>query len=152
MRPGDYGWRYPAWMAAKLVLVTLITAAVYGVARLTLFRLNYQNNRFDLIQLTFDGILLGFWIVPMIWIGLAAVALHDQKLRCRTCARPLRMPVDEGSYATLLLDHPGTEYVCPYGHGALKVEVWLSSREAPRWRTFGDFWQELFRSSDQTRG
>lgn len=132
-------------MAAKVVAATAVTAGLYWLARATVFRMGWLNGRFDVVQFTFDGVLLGFWILPMVWIGLVVLAWHDQRYRCRTCARQLRMPVNDGSYGTLLLDHPGTEWVCPYGHGKLRVEVWVADKRSPAWREYGEFWEELFR-------
>ncbi len=128
--------RYWTWMAAKAVAATLLTAGLYLAAGSAGLRVD-----------KFDGVLLGVWILPMVWLGLIVLAWHDQRFRCRTCARRLRMPLTDGSYGTLLLDHPGTEWVCPYGHGKLRVEVWIADEKQPTWREYGDLWEELFRAS-----
>lgn len=132
-------------MTAKVGAATLLTAGLYWLARATVFRMGWLNDRFDVVQFTFDGVLLGFWILPMVWIGLVVAAWHDQTFRCRTCARRLRMPLTDGSYGTLLLEHPGTEWVCPFGHGKLRVEVWVADQTPPNWQKYGEFWEELFR-------
>jgi hypothetical protein len=138
-------WRYWSWLAAKVVAATALAAGVFFLLRNTLFRMEMLNDRFDLVQFTFDGVLFGFWILPMVWIGLLWLCWRDQRYRCRTCARRLRMPLERGSYSALLLDHPGVEYVCPWGHGKLLVEVWVSEAPPPEWTEYGSFWQELFR-------
>jgi hypothetical protein len=139
-------WRYWGWLALKLAGATAVTALLYALLRGTLFRLDYLNRHFNIIQFTFDGVLLGFWILPMIWIGLVWLAWHDQRFRCPVCAHRLRMPVDHGSYGAMLLDHPGTEYVCPYGHGKLMIQVWISADDTPTWTRYGSIWDELFRT------
>ncbi|MBC8165878.1 MAG: hypothetical protein H7Y20_08405 [Bryobacteraceae bacterium] len=123
--------RYHGWLVLKLLAVTAAVGAVYIVGRITLR------------QDTFDSILLKFWMLPMVWVALIAFALRDQRFRCRTCARRLRMPVAEGSYGGMLLDHPNTEYVCPYGHGKLRIEAWLSAGADPEWTRSGNMWEEL---------
>lgn len=138
-------WRYWGWLVAKLAAATALTAGLYAMLRNSLFRMEMLSDRFDLIQFTFDGVLVGFWILPMVWVGLVWLSFYDQRYRCRVCARRLRMPVDQGSYSALLLDHPGVEYVCPYGHGKLLVAVWVSDQTPPKWTEYGNFWQELFK-------
>jgi hypothetical protein len=139
-------WRYWAWLAVKIGGATGVTALLYALLQGTLFRIDSINREFRVVQFTFDGVLLGFWILPMVWIGLVWLCLRDQRFRCPVCARKLRMPVGQGSYGAMLLDHPGTEYVCPYGHGKLLVQVWISADDGPTWTRYGSFWEELFRS------
>jgi hypothetical protein len=134
-------FRYTAWLVVKLLAAVLITAAIYEAAQV------------KTVQDTFDGILIGFWMLPMLFVGMVFLAVLDQRFRCRACGRRRRMPVAEGNYGGMLLDHPGTEYVCPYGHGKLRVEVWISAGEPPEWTQYGDMWEELFtpRAAGPTR-
>ena len=54
--------------------------------------------------------------------GVLYLIIWDQRYRCRTCLRRLRMPVSAGSWPNMLLfGQPRTEYICLYGHGTLKV-------------------------------
>ncbi len=54
--------------------------------------------------------------------GVLHLIVWDQRYRCRTCLRRLRMPVSAGSWPNMLLfGQPRTEYICLYGHGTLKV-------------------------------
>ena len=78
--------------------------------------------------------------------GLFYLAIWDQKYRCRTCLRRLRMPVETGSYGYMLqLGRPQIEYICAYGHGKLNVdEVQISGATLPEWTEQGDMWAELF--------
>ena len=138
--------RYWGWFALKIAGATAVTALLYAVLRNTLFRMEYLNQRFDIIQFTFDGVLFGFFILPMVWVALVVLAVRDQRIRCRVCGRKLRMPLTQGSYSALLLDHPGLEYVCPYGHGKLLLEYWVAVQPEPKWTKYGNIWQELFRS------
>ena len=79
--------------------------------------------------------------------GVLVLIVLDQKYRCRTCGRRLRMPVTTGSHSHILLGPPRTEYICPYGHGTLKVqEIQLSGREPDDWEPHGDMWKELEKS------
>lgn len=72
--------------------------------------------------------------------------IRDQKYRCRTCARRLRMPVRSGSHAQILFRPPTMEYICVYGHGTLNVhEVQFTGKNPPNWKQNDeDIWKELF--------
>jgi hypothetical protein len=48
------------------------------------------------------------------------------------------------------MDRPGTEYICPYGHGRLYVPGTRLLNAAPmRWTFYRDFLQRLF--ADEAR-
>jgi hypothetical protein len=138
-------FRYWSWLAIKLAAATGLMLALYGIAQRTLFRADSLNQAFSIVQLTVAGTLIGFIALPLLWVGLYFLCLQDQRYRCRVCARRLRMPVDLGSHGGIIIDHPGTEYVCPYGHGKLLVELWVSSAPTRKWTRYGEFWQELYR-------
>ncbi len=73
-------------------------------------------------------------------------ALYDQRYRCRVCLRRLRMPVARGSWGQMLeFGRPRTEYICPYGHGTLRVaDLQISGLEPGDWtRHDDDIWREL---------
>src|SRR5882724_4222293 len=85
-------------------------------------------------------------ILPVIWLGIRAILpppmfvqpmvalcfalacavvlvliILDQRYRCRSCARRLRMPLMRGSWDQMLLvGPPRIEYICIYGHGTLR--------------------------------
>jgi hypothetical protein len=81
----------------------------------------------------------------MLCLGLLYVAILDQRYRCRTCLRRLRMPIAKGSWTHILLGPPRTEYICPYGHGTLKVhDLHVGGPYAPDWQPHEDMWKELF--------
>ena len=79
--------------------------------------------------------------------GVLFLIVLDQRYRCRTCGRRLRMPIQTGSRGQrLLLGPPRTEYICLYGHGTLKVsESQITGIEAPAWEPHDDMWKELFK-------
>ena len=78
-------------------------------------------------------------------VGVFWAIAWDQKYRCRTCLRRLRMPVLTGSWTNVLFGAPRTEYICPYGHGTLKVaELQITGRQHPDWQPHSDdIWKEL---------
>jgi len=90
-------------------------------------------------------VLLAAGFVFLISCGLVYLSILDQRYRCRVCARRLRMPVTSGSWGQLLqLGRPHLEYICPYGHGTLKVaELQISGLEPAEWTENGDMWEEL---------
>ncbi len=57
----------------------------------------------------------------------------------------LRMPVLTGSWTNVLFGAPRTEYICPYGHGTLKVAELGRSRAASSriGSPHEDIWKEL---------
>jgi hypothetical protein len=82
--------------------------------------------------------------------GVLFLIIWDQRYRCRTCARRLRMPVSTGSHAHVLFGPPRTDYICTYGHGTLNVpELHLTGREKPDWKQHEDIWTELFQESSK---
>ena len=83
--------------------------------------------------------------------GVAWAIVWDQKFRCRTCLRRLRMPVLKGSWTHVLFGAPHTEYICPYGHGTMSVaELQITGRTGPDWQPHEDIWKELF-SLEETK-
>jgi len=92
---------------------------------------------------------LGYTFLMMLYTlsaaGLLWIILWDQRYRCRTCLRRLRMPVLVGSWTHILLGRPRTEYICLYGHGTLKVEELQSTGHSePDWQPHDDIWKELY--------
>jgi len=81
----------------------------------------------------------------LVGAGLLYLIVLDQRYRCRTCACKLRMPIARGSWARMLqLGRPHTEYICPYGHGTLKVpELQITGKEPIDWAEHQDIWKEL---------
>ena len=136
--------KYWGYFAAKLLLIAgLLRLVWYGLTRLMpepATFLYYKVKRFPQ-DLSWTSALLGVWLIAA---ALVALAVWDQRRRCRVCLRRLRMPVESGfwSYASIF-SPPRTESICPYGHGTLKQpEVHLN--EKTEWaRHDDDIWKEL---------
>ena len=77
--------------------------------------------------------------------GAVYLCVLDQRYRCRKCLRKLRMPIETGSWGAMLeLGRPRIEYICPFGHGTLKVsEVQITGLESGDWKESEDMWAEL---------
>ncbi len=137
------------------LLLKLVAAAVGAMASLWFLNLfwrpytpmlaliNSYQFSYDLVYTT----LVGVWF--LFAYGLFYLAVWDQRYRCRTCLRKLRMPIETGSWGYMLqLGRPQIEYICPYGHGKLNVEeVQISGTVSPAWTEQGDIWEELFAGS-----
>ena len=84
-----------------------------------------------------------FWLAAL---GAVALVAQDQRYRCRTCLRKLRMPVGGGAWDKIFrLGAPQVEWICPFGHGTLKVfELHFTGRLSDDWREHdADMWREL---------
>jgi len=138
--------RYWGFLALKLAGAALGAAFALWFLNLfwepytPFFRLNQFQFCWDLAYTS----LVGVWF--LFSYGLFYLAFWDQRYRCRTCLRRLRMPVETGSWGYMLqLGRPRIEYICPYGHGTLNVdEVQISGKVQPVWTEHGDIWDELF--------
>ena len=136
--------RYWGYLCAKaLVAAAVLDGLLMGISRL--FPDPYPNEPLR------NGDLKLLCIVALMgWFLLAAGTIYlivwDQRHRCRTCLRRLRMPVATGSWGFMLqLGRPRIEYICPYGHGTLKKdELQIYGSETPEWtRNSGDPWEDL---------
>lgn len=93
----------------------------------------------------FDRVLVLAWPLLLLACVLIAVAFLDQNLRCPHCLQRLRMPLETGSWGSLVVDRAGTEYICPYGHGKLFVPgTHLLSPGLYRWTSYPDALHQLF--------
>lgn len=91
------------------------------------------------------GYTFAMWLFWLFAAGVVAAIIIDQRYRCRTCLRRLRMPVHTGSWTHVLLGAPRTEYICLYGHGTLKVdELNFSGSQVRDWEPHQDIWKELY--------
>jgi hypothetical protein len=105
---------------------------------------------YPLPRLSYDlpyTLLAGLWFLAC--CGLFYLCIWEQRYRCRVCLRRLRMPVETGSWSRMLfLGTPRIEYICPYGHGTLKLaELQISGLENPEWNPNGGIWDELCASA-----
>lgn len=96
----------------------------------------------------YTSTLLLFWLFAS---AIGWLIVWDQRYRCRTCLRRLRMPIQTGSWTHVLFGAPRTEYICPYGHGTLKVEeLQITGHQPPDWQPHEDYWKELL-SLEETK-
>src|SRR5712692_101152 len=138
--------RYWGFLLAKLAAAGLIVWAAWFLIRLGFARPAVFLNT-ELSPFTHD---LGYTAVMMLFfafcVGLVYLVIWDQRYRCRTCLRRLRMPMAAGSWPNMLLfGQPRTEYICIYGHGTLSVpEVQITGSKSPDWEPHpDDIWKEL---------
>jgi hypothetical protein len=135
--------RYWGLLAAKLAAAAGILYLIWhGLTPLLPSPRLYRNQflGYDLPWTFAAGFLF------LIACGLVHLSILDQRYRCRVCARRLRMPIVTGSWGQMLqLGRPRIEYICPFGHGTLKVEqLQVTGLEAPDWKQNEDMWKELF--------
>ena len=145
----DY-MKYWAYLVAKLVLAGVF---LYGLSRSLAYLLPPPEPLFtptgpDRHDLSNTFVLMLYYLVAM---GVIWAVIWDQRYRCRTCLRRLRMPILTGDWTHILLGRPRTGYICPFGHGTLKVEeVQITGHQAPDWQPHEDMWKELV-SLDDTK-
>ena len=94
-------------------------------------------------------LLVGAWF--LLGCGMLSAIVLDQRYRCRVCLRRLRMPVETGSWASMLqFGRPRIEYICVYGHGTLAApELQISGHENPEWKKHAEYWEELCAAQDK---
>src|SRR5260370_41951002 len=132
--------RYWAILAAKL-----IAAAVLIGGALALLQSVYPRRTASLLSqpepfahdLLYTSATMLFWLFC---VGLMYLVIRDQRYRCRSCGRRLRMPIAAGSWPNMfLIGRPRTEYICVYGHGTLRVpEEQIPDTGRPRWQANDD--------------
>jgi hypothetical protein len=144
--------RYWAYLIGKLVAAAAVVyclqiAVAYYFPPEKLF--GEMRTPF-LWDMAYTFCVLAIWLIGA---GLLALVIRDQRRRCRTCLRKLIMPVATGSWGNFLtLGRPRTEWICPFGHGTLRIEeLQITGKEGPDWEPHGDnIWKEL-ESYYQTR-
>lgn len=134
--------RYWAFLSAKLGAVGFVLYYVWlGMTALLPEPRLYRNQflGYDLAWTLTAGLFF------LICCGAVHLCVLDQRYRCRVCLRRLRMPITAGSWGQMLqLGRPRIEYICPYGHGTLRVsELQISGLETPDWNPHEDMWKEL---------
>jgi hypothetical protein len=137
--------KYWGFLLLKLVAGALVMLAVW-VAIVAGFRDAFENSIYSHRPFGHD---LGFTSAMLLFFlacfGVLHLIIWDQRYRCRTCLRRLRMPVSAGSWPNMLLfGQPRTEYICLYGHGTLKVPEVRITTTSSDWEQHGDdIWKEL---------
>jgi hypothetical protein len=136
--------KYWGYLLLKLAAAGIVMRVVWGAIVLAFngtLAPGFQQKPFG-HDLGFTSAMLLFFLACF---GILHLIIWDQRYRCRTCLRKLRMPVAAGSWPNMfLIGQPRTEYICLYGHGTLKVpEVRITSK-SPDWESHGeDIWKEL---------
>lgn len=137
--------KYWAWFVVKLLaavgVLLPIDYAIHSWARPA--NIFYSHPEPFTHDLAYTAVMMVFFLLCY---GILHLIIWDQRTRCRTCLRRLRMPVVVGSWSNMMLfGQPRTEYICIYGHGTLKVpEVELTGSKRPDWQKHDDdIWKEL---------
>ena len=123
--------KYWAYLVAKLALAGVF---LYGLRRTLAYLIPAPKPLFNVVKEPFGHDLLYtliMFVYALVAAGVVWLAVWDQRYRCRTCLRRLRMPILTGNWTHILLGRPRTEYICPFGHGTLK------SRRSPDHRSSG---------------
>jgi len=138
--------KYWGWFIAKVIVAAVVLLGVdYWIHAKFAHRTNifYSHPEPFTHDLAYTAIMMVFFLLCY---GILHLIIWDQRSRCRTCLRRLRMPVLTGSWSNMLLfGQPRTEYICIYGHGTLKVpEVELTGSKHWDWEKHDDdIWKEL---------
>ena len=124
--------KYWGYLVAKLVVAAVLLRGLWAAIRLFFS----QPDVFFLEQRPFAhdlGYTTAMMVFFLVCAGVLYLVVWDQRYRCRTCLRRLRMPIAAGSWPNMLLfGQPRMEYICIYGHGTLKVpEVQITGAGAP---------------------
>jgi hypothetical protein len=134
--------KYWGFFLAKLAAAVLLVGAVAVGIRSYANFVGVEQDAFT-HDLGYTSAMMFFFLFCA---GLLYAIVWDQRYRCRTCLRRLRMPVFAGSWPNMLLfGRPRTEYICVYGHGTLKVpEEQITGHDSPDWEPHDeDIWKEL---------
>jgi hypothetical protein len=137
--------KYWGFLAAKFFLAGCAVAGVWSCVRTVLPGPRFVNGSYlqpFAHDLGYTTAALMMWLAA---VGLFYLVILDQRYRCRICLRRLRMPLGKGSWNEMLLvGPPRTEYICPFGHGTLKVpDILVTGLEGTAWAPHQDMWTEL---------
>jgi hypothetical protein len=138
--------RYWAWLAIKLTAGAALLLGIDQLIHAWFPRPGaflYAHPEPFAHDLAYTTVMMVFFLLCF---GVLHLIIWDQRTRCRTCLRRLRMPVNAGSWSNMLLfGQPRTEYICVYGHGTLRIpEVELTGPKRPDWKANDDdIWKEL---------
>jgi hypothetical protein len=137
--------KYWGYLFAKsAVAAAFLWSVGYAIRQLFPHRVTILRSQQDSFghDLTYTSVMMLYFLLS---IGVLYLVGWDQRYRCRTCLRRLRMPVFAGSWPNMFLKgQPRMEYICVYGHGTLQVpEVELTGSKSPNWQQHDDMWKEL---------
>lgn len=98
------------------------------------------------------GYTLAVFLLGLAAAGLLAACAWDQRYRCRTCGRRLRMPSASGILSSVMLGGtPNTEYICTFGHGKLEVPDVHTSYRPAKWTRYESIWDDWRRAEQRTK-
>lgn len=142
--------KYWAYLGAKLVAIGFALRFLWHGFTLVLPTPRLYLGQFFGYDLTWTTAAGVFFLMSC---GAVYLCFLEQRYRCRVCLRRLRMPISTGSWGHVLqLGAPRVEYICPFGHGTLKVAaLQISGREAPDWIANGDIWKELAAAGERKK-
>lgn len=141
--------RYWGYLAAKLSAAALFLWALRAAILYAVPRPAPVEEMAFRQELNYTASMMLLFLVSA---GTIWAVLWDQKYRCRTCLHRLMMPLAKGSWNHVLLGPPRTEYICPFGHGTLKVEeLQITGHQEPAWTEHEDMWTELVALEDAAK-
>ena len=138
--------KYWLFFSAKIVLAVALFAGIWlAMEALLPDPIMIQDVRLRRFgqDLTWTTAIFAYFLAAA---GTLYVIALDQRYRCRSCLRRLRMPVNSGAWDQMLrIGTPQVEYICPFGHGTLNIKlVHFAGREGDAWRAHDDnIWREL---------
>lgn len=127
---GVRGLKYYMSLAARL----LLTVAAFSAVQVVVSRLLVDRYLVSSILLSWPSLAL--------CTAAVIIVVRDHLQRCPVCLERLRMPASLGSWSSVMVDPPATEYVCPNGHGTLYVSE--TGETHSRWTTLDESWRDLF--------
>lgn len=122
------------WLAARLTVV--LAALIAGDAAIARLLLSYFR------ALT----VVHTWLFLAVCTAAVILVVRDHLTRCPVCMRRLEHPASLGTWASMVVDPPVTEYACPAGHGLLLVEE--TGKSGTRWTKLDESWKDLFVTRD----
>ena len=129
------GWKYWAFLAAKLLLICLLVPLIW-IELGAFLRANLAPGGLRVALTTASTLLFfGAFGCSVIW------AFADQRQRCPDCLGFLALPVTVGSWASVF-NPVTTEFICDEGHGSMCVAESEYSGD-DRWIKLDASWREL---------
>jgi len=119
---------------ASLLLRLAISISVLGLAGYSLD---------EWVRLRFLSVALFHqWFYLLLVAVVVLFTVWDHLRRCQQCLSRVGMPVSFGSWSSMVVDRPATEFVCPKGHGLLFVHE--IGQKHDRWTALDASWRSLF--------
>jgi hypothetical protein len=129
------GWKYWAFLAAKLLLISLLVPLVW-IEFGGFLRANLAPGGLRVALTTASTLMFfGAFGCSVIW------AFADQRQRCPDCLGYLALPVTVGSWASVF-NPVTTELICDEGHGSMCMAESEYSGD-DRWIKLDASWREL---------